>query len=284
MKFCLDKILEVPTDETSSDEQVAFVLFLEPRPKPDPRWTIAERAINAAVSFFQPSPPLAHCEIALPPTDDSIRTNFATYLGSTASWQVDRRDGIDYYLNDNAGRWRAIPIFGKDVAARIRDEADLESGVKYSMLRYLTAIPPFRAFSRFMPDRRRSPAHCGNLTARILKNSEIALRNNSAYYGPTTLHKELSAVSAWKHSGINGIKTDSTNGAFSEDVSKTVEHLVFGVRDSEAIGAIGDNGCSDAVDALTRRAADALLCDDKVRQQVTQKQLAEGVLRWILYR
>jgi hypothetical protein len=268
--------------EPTSD--VVFAMFLEPRPDYDPRWTTAECAIDKAVRMFQPAPAMSHVELLIPPipSDEGMRTQFATYLGHTSAWQTDKQDGQSYYLVENGGRWRAVPVFCNNAASRLRNECDAELGVKYSLARYLTAVAPFRWLASAMPDKRRSPAHCATITARVLRNSGVCEpKHTSAWYGPTTLYHELCGQAAWR-----GASMESAPGSQSmpEGVSANVETLLRAPMGSEAIDGIGDQGCMEAVRALTLKACHALTSTDTAAQRMTQQQLASALLRWVLFR
>ena len=133
-------------EHTTSNADVVYALFLEPASENDQQWSTLECAIDKAVRIFQPSPALAHCELLLPPlpADEGMRTQFATYLGRKSGWQTDQQDGRDYYLLQNGGRWRAVPVFQLNATAKLRAECDTELGVDYSLARYLSAVPPGR--------------------------------------------------------------------------------------------------------------------------------------------
>lgn len=272
---------DIPTNRPTCD--VVYGLFLEPSAEADPRLTTMECVIDQAVRLFQPSPALAHCELLIPPvpTDEGLRTQFATYFGRTSAWQTDKADGYNYYLKENAGRWRAIPIFKADAAAKLRDEADGELGVDYSLTRYLSAVPPGRWLAKFLNDKRRAPAHCATLTARVLRNADVHTPfHKPAWYGPTTLYHELANVATWKGERMNA---ESWSGMSSETAQR-VESLLRGVMTPETVHKVGDAGCLDAVQALTMRVCNALLTSDEVTQRLTQQQLATALLRWVVLR
>jgi hypothetical protein len=69
-----------------------------------------------------------------------------------------------------------------------------------------------------------------------------------------------------------------------EGVSANVETLLRAPMGSEAIDGIGDQGCMEAVRALTLKACHALTSSDTAAQRMTQQQLASALLRWILFR
>ena len=262
---------------------VVYAMFLEPNPDPDARMSTFECAIDKAVRLFQPAPILVHCELLIPPVpaEEGLRTQFATYLGRQSGWQIDKDDGHNYYLMENAGRWRAVPIFSVDAGAAMRRECDMELGVPYSLARYLTAFAPLRWTASMVTDRRRSPAHCATLTSRVLKNAGVyAPKHASAWYGPTTLYQELCAHAAEKAGRMNA---DAFSG-MSVDVAHNVELLLRGVMAPETISGVGDAGCLEAVRALTLKSCAALTQSDAAAARVTQQQLASALLRWVILR
>lgn len=262
---------------------VVFALFLEPAAFPDPRLTTFERVIDTAVRTCQPAPALQHCELLVPPvpSDEGLRTQFATYIGRTSGWQTDKTDSASYYLAENAGRWRAVPIFQGDAARKLREECDSELGVSYSLLRYATAVPPLRWLSSLVADSRRSPAHCATLAARVLRNSGVyAPLHTSAWYGPSTLFHEIQHQASWQGDRIGAAEWQG----MTSDTAESVEQLVRGVMSPETVHAIGDAKCLKAVEALTMRACNALLKGDASSQRTTQQQLASALLRWSILR
>tara|TARA_X000001036_G_C20580570_1_gene766573 strand:+ start:61 stop:972 length:912 start_codon:yes stop_codon:yes gene_type:complete len=280
-----DVVFEGEDDGVSSERgaDVAYVLFLEPRSRPDPSWSTGEKCLNWLVRTFQPAPALMHCELCLPPLPprEAMRSQFATYQGCTSSWMNDRRENERFYLGSGAPTWRAVPVFGIDAAQRIRDECDLEQGVAYSLARYITATPPFRVLARAMPAQRRAPAHCATLTARVLRNAltnSTAPSHVAAYYGPSTLYHELCAIAAHRTESM-GLRAD----ALDDETARGVETLLRAPM-AESTGALGDAGCAQAVHALTLRACTDLVGGDATAQKVSQRQLAQGLLRWVVLR
>jgi hypothetical protein len=265
---------------------VVYAIFLEPRPTPDPRWTTAERLIDKAVRSFQPFPVLAHCELVVPPVPSSEgnRTQFATYFGAKSAWQTDKASGVDFYLVENANRWRAVPIFSANAAANVRAECDCELGVDYSLSKYLTSTPPLNLLANWMPDNRRSPAHCATISARVLRNAcspvDGAPSRPSSYYGPSSLFNELTQSAGWRGAAIGACKYDGIDS----ETAGHVEQLLRGVMSQETVAAVGDHNCMEAVRALTMRACKAISQGDLISQRLTQQQLANALLRWVVLR
>jgi hypothetical protein len=262
---------------------VVFLLFLEPPVASDARLSTFECLLDKAIRVFQPHPPLAHCELLIPPVPfhEGLRTNFATYLGRQSAWQIDREDGLCYYLEENSGRWRAVPVFRPNAGEKVRTEADGELGVDYSLSRYLSAVPPGRWFSGFVPDRRRSPAHCATLAARVLRNSGVYEPLHApAFYGPSTLHNEITAATRYTSEKMGAAKWDG----MPLDVAQDVDVLLRGVMSAETVRRVGDTGCVRVVEALTRKACNALVGGDSTSQRLSQQQLATALLRWVTLR
>ena len=273
-------------DATAMPEgaDVVYALFLEPHDETPAGWTSGERCIDWAVRTFQPTPAMTHVELLMPPVprDEADRTQFATYAGRTAAWQSDRVDGFAFYLHHNAGLWRAVPVFAPNAATAVRAECDLEQGVGYSLTTYLAGVAPLRWVARFLPDARRTPAHCATLTARVLKNALGATRapaRPSASYGPTTLYHELCAHAA-HHTHATGMAFRGIDGA----IAGHVEALLRGPMTAEVVQGVGDPGCLESVRALTLRACADLAEGDAIAQRLSQKQLATALLRWTLLR
>ena len=272
------------TAALSEGADVVYALFVEPRDDPPAGWTQSERCVDWAVRTFQPSPAMTHVELLMPPVplDEADRTQFATYQGRSAGWQSDRVDGYYFYLHSNANLWRAVPVFAPNAATAVRAECDLEQGVPYSLLTYLAGVRPFRWVARFLPDARRTAAHCATLTARILKNAlgpQHAPAQPSASYGPATLYHELNAHAA-HHTHAAGLAFRG----MSAPTTARVEQLLRAPMTATVVQELGDAGCLDAVRALTLRACADLAEGDAIAQRLSQKQLATALLRWTLLR
>lgn len=277
----IHEVLKKSTYEPSCD--VVFALFLEPSDVKDARLSFVESLIDSAIRYFQPSPTMIHCEYIIPPNmgESSDKTQFATYLGRKAAWQTDLRDGFGYYLKEKADQWRAVPIFASNAGNRVRYEADKEEGVEYSLSRYITSAYPMRAFAGLLSSKRRAPAHCATLMARILNNAlpEQKLSQVSAWYGPATLYQELCQKAAFA-----GVHVASQSSHISTEVENNIDTILRKPMTHENIAQIGDQGCMDAIRALTTRATDALVMRDSAAERITQQQLATALLRWVILR
>lgn len=274
-------VLKKNTYEPSCD--VVFALFLEPSDVKDARLSIAESVIDSAIRYFQPSPTMIHCEYIIPPNirEKTDKTQFATYLGRRAAWQTDLRDGFGYYLKEKADQWRAVPIFASNAANRVRYEADKEEGVEYSLARYITSAYPMRVFAGLLSSKRRSPAHCATLMARIMNHAlpEQKLNEVSAWYGPATLYQEVCDKAAFA-----GVHVASQSNHISAEIENNIESILRKPMTHANIADIGDQGCMDVIRALTTRVTDALVMQDTAAQRITQQQLASALLRWVILR
>lgn len=149
---------------------IAFLLFIDPTPKDathirSDEDTLLNRFLNWAAKSFQPPPGVLHTELLFINHLGQCH-HFATYVGDEANWQ---QSSEEYYKSQ---RWHAIPIaFGKDVSTLIQ-ECNKCKHAPYSILRYLISTPILGWTSYLISDNYQSPAHCGGLVARIVKNSK----------------------------------------------------------------------------------------------------------------
>ena len=99
----------------------AYAVFLEGN-APRREWHWYERWLDTAVQLAQPAHAMTHVELLVPPSQAEDDLHFATYLGREARWGRARSGNKQFYLDPhgNANSWRAVPVFGKDVAQRLR--------------------------------------------------------------------------------------------------------------------------------------------------------------------
>ena len=261
---------------------VAFLLFLEPASEEEEaKQSRSTRLLDWAIKTFQETPPMMHCEILLTPRhSEQHLLHFATYIGRQSGWQMGRDANEAYYLRENAGRWRAVPVFATDATKRIRHECELERGVPYSLAKYITSTYPFRSFARFIGSSRREPAHCATLTARILKNAlglESPVHQHYNYYSPSSLYNDARDDVATK---TLGWKTTTPETKTAELIDK----ILRGAETSETIADLGDDGCGEAVRALTLRVCSEMQGGDTASRSVAERQLATALLRWTVLR
>jgi|TARA_B110000858_G_scaffold135168_1_gene153745 hypothetical protein len=259
---------------------VVFAIFLEPRDRPpgsEPP-TFFDKLVTFAVTNLQPSPVMTHVELVVPCVVGADQpVNFATYIGSKSGWQRDSTNNERYYLVNNANCWRAVPVFGTNVARLCREVCDDSIGVHYSLVRYATASWAFRGLSSLVPDKRHSPAHCATLTARILRSvvGTSLLRHSSAWYGPASLYAELCSAL-----GTRKIAPGTT--LLSAEQAEVVDVLLR--HSDDEVKQLGDARCLEAIRALTLKTASAEAFGDSAMKCLTQKQLATALLRWSVLR
>jgi hypothetical protein len=256
-----------------SEEDMAFVLFLEPASRPQPDETVAESALNFLITACQPSPTLMHTEILILPNDlNEHRCNFATYIDARkgAAWQSANDETRSYYLLTHAGRWRAVAVMGKDLASKLRAACSEEVGTPYSMVRYVTSTRLFRPFSRLLPSSVHSPAHCAVLTARCLRRAGYELRHQPNFYSPTTLFLELDHTSASYTSSSTPLLADH----------QAASALTRGAISKDAVSYLGDARCRGGIRALAHSAQSGAA----QQRRVQQRSLATALLRSVLLR
>lgn len=260
-------------------KSLVFVLGLEGRDAPDPSWGFLQTLLDVAVQSAQPRPSMTHVELVIPATKTKENMHFATYIAEKAGWGDSFRNNRSFYLGENAGLWRALPVSCNDAASRVRTECKKHVGTEYSIARYLWAIPPLRAFSSLLPDRPMSYAHCGTLTARVLKNalSELAPEHPSAWYGPSTLFIEMSSdnVQNKTHAFLKG--TESMKSLTETEEETTALQTLLNGSDEE-VTTLSDASCYSAIRVLSERASDTNL--DETARRIVQKQLATCLLRY----
>lgn len=261
----------------------AYLLFLEP-PSEDveAQQSLSQRVLDYAIRAFQGHPKLMHVELLLPPSPtEQHLLHFATYIGSKSGWQLGHANNVDYYLRgENAGRWRAVPCFGVDAVARIRQECEMERGVAYSLARYASSVYPFRALSSLLPAERRTAAHCATLTARILKNAlgdASPVNENANWYAPSTLYHAVASHAA-------AVSAAWPVDALDDKVSQSIERLLRSPETPATVAEVGDEACAQSVRALTLRVCSELQGGDPVSNALVQRQLATALLRWTILR
>lgn len=258
--------------ECKRNSDRVYALFLEPHPIPE-NSSLASKLVHYAINHFQPSPVMVHVELVIPcPEESNEPVNFATYIGEDSKWQVNPKANEKYYLG-NGKVWRAVPVFGDEVSQRARCVCSQSVGIPYSLLRYLTASWPFRDFARWVGNRKRSPAHCATLSARILKESvDGVLKHPSAWYGPATLYSELR-----ERLSAQDISPEDT--LMSAPVADAV-NCILRKRDEEVLETLDDTKCEDAFHALALKVVASERHGDTASQELAQRQLAVALLRW----
>ena len=222
------------------------------------------------VQFAQPLPSITHVELVVPAMSQNDNMHFATYINERANWGNAFSDSRSFYLGNNAGNWRAIPIVGTGLAQRVRTECDKHTGTAYSIAKYLCAIPPIRSLAFMLSDASMVSAHCASLTARILKRAvpEVFLEHSSSWYGPSTLFIRLSSASLNYGAAVTTTET--------EDDKNTLHHILNESDDN--LRTITTAACCKAIKSLALRACEKDI--DSITRRVVQKQLATALLRY----
>lgn len=278
MQSSIGELFDNHKKDSASDDcgDVVFALFLKPHSNADE--TFFNRVLNFGIQHLQPSPVMVHVELIVPCSAGSKQPCiFATYIGSKSDWKCDNASNESYYFGDTAGKWLAVPIFGRNAAKAVRDVCDVSRNVPYSMFRYATALYGLRNFANLVKENTRSPAHCATITARILKEAlgKKTLSHSSAWYGPASLYGELVESLRNQH-----IRTDGqlVNQKVVEDIDTLLQ-----MPDSD-VKACSDARSFNAIRALTLKAAMSAASPDGTEFLLAQKQLATALLRWTTLR
>ena len=265
---------------TSMDD-VVFALFLDCRADATPGASTAENALATLIRLMQPMPSMAHVELLI--ADSKGDPHFATYIGRTAGWGASFGENpAEFYMNLNAGLWRAVPIVSKNAAAKVRSEIGWHVDTPYSLARYVCSVPPLRSFAGLLSDDVGDPAHCAALTARCLKramgSSSNPIKKSPVWYGPSTLWLQLTHHNDNHHNHHN--QTSHVHGA-PESTLVYTETLLHGRN--EAIRELSKAEKNEAILHMANRALHAARGSDSVGVKLVQKQLATALLRSIYH-
>jgi hypothetical protein len=269
-------------------EDMGFVLFLEAHERGDWSEGVFSHALGMLITAMTPVPNVVHAEILVPPSPDHAMgeqcdTNFATYIGgSGASWQNDDlEETVDYYIKHNGGRWRALPVVGRNARERARKACNSCNGAPYSICRYLTSLPFFREVGeRLLSKTAQSPGHCATIAARVISASrDKPLPHAASYYSPSSLYQSVASTMAATEVGDR-----------AGDAESTIRALVREPLSAKAVQRIGDTRCARAVRELAARClslhASAEGVDLSAGSDVAAAEhaLACALLRWTLMR
>lgn len=261
-------------------DDLIFVLFLTPV-DPAPSWTLGQRLIDFAIRVFQPAPIMAHVEIFIPPSKDSVHSkcHFATYIGRTANWCDDDDSKSDFYFREKTNKWRAVPIARAAAGRLVREEASLHCQTSYSILKYPFSAAPLRAFAGIFSDDYLASGHCATITARVLKRALRVLVHPSGWYSPSTLLIETSsgAIAKNTHSFLVD-RLHAKSIIENENILSAIDTLTRGSDD--AVRSLSHSQCSSAVRQLATGVASRFDTDDEVGACIAQTQLATALLRW----
>jgi len=271
--------------------QWAVLLFLE-ADKPAPDFSIGEKALDTLVQLMQPSPSITHVEMFVPATDESAADqHFSTYLGATgATWTNGYGDGLRFYLDPkgNGASWRAVPVFGVDVAARLRAECDLHVDTPYPsfarLLNYPFSVPPLRAFAGYLDNRCGTAAHCAALSARILQSCmpELNVPNPAPWYGPSTLYLELARQGRMVAYAAKARAEATVESIVDTEDAVTSLNVLLRGGDGE-VRALSESSAAAGTNLACQNCVAAGVDGDLALVRTRQKELARAVLRdsWI---
>lgn len=263
----------------TDDEDVIFLLGLEPS-VPNADWSTSETILDSLVKAFQPAPIFTHVELFLPPSSKESEVTFATYLGKHAGWGSSFSDSPKFYIGGTHS-WRAIPVRAKSIASTARLACASEEGAPYSLMRYLTSVPPGRALAAILPNTPRSPGHCATISTRVLQRSGVHFPQSPAWYSPSTLYIELSKPTRTKRYARDDNDQHHVRSLVeTERIAQSVEAILRGSDDRVRCLTLED--CKIAVDHLQKQviAQRALEIPDPVREAALERNLAKALLRW----
>lgn len=156
-----------------------------------------ESALDQLVRLVQPSPKVAHVELAVVDGHALLgrsEAHMATYIMDTAGW----RPSDEFYTNR---RWLALPIMVPAAAVTMRSLMNSEDGAPYSLAQYVAALPYMQwVAGAWHSSRMRSSAHCATLSTRILStilrhshglHAGRGLDGAPATYSPSKLYRTL---------------------------------------------------------------------------------------------
>lgn len=177
----------------------AWALFEDPasgKCKQPLRITMVEYTLNGIMAWLartcQPHPSMTHVEFVflVDRGDNNIHaSHYATYAGldERANW---RQYDETYYAQT---LWHAVPLaIGIDSVQQLIDKCEASRQAPYSFLRYLVSTRLFGIITAMLPDGAKSPAHCGGLSARVLRAFDPSLiPEPPPRYGPAYLYNHL---------------------------------------------------------------------------------------------
>ena len=267
-------------DVADLEHDTVFLIGMEAGPASS-EWSVQETILDTLVKAFQPSPVLTHVELFIPPgCEKESEVTFATYVGRHAGWGASFPDSRDFYTG-GVHSWRAIPVRASKIVQMVRMACKAEEGAPYSLLRYLTSVPPARAVASILTDKPHSPGHCATISTRILRRSGVHFPQSSAWYSPSTLYIELSKPSrAESYAREDETENHIKSLVETERTMTAVETLLRGSDDSVEAMIISD--CQIAVDHLQKQVVTqrAMGIADTVREAVLERNLARALLRW----
>ena len=285
--------MDTAHETTPPTQHAGYAMFLLPSTKPY-KQGVVRTVVEYCVKKFQPNPVIAHVELLFPSGADGEETSqiqLATYMDTDhADWQNAQDDPLgafDYYLLSNGARWRAIPITGNCSVKELRSIADDCVGAPYSLLMYLTSVPPLRALARYIGDTPKHRGHCAVVTARIMRRAgcgKYGAHRPSAWYGPSTLFRDMIRRYPTNHPWANVV--ESTH-SFQNHSYPDAHNLVSNMPSSRSVQEMGDARCARVVQGLavqTSRAIVAANGEYTVAVDRASQDLAKALLSWQVLR
>ena len=268
-------------------DDIGFVLFLEPSNEDSPYTSFGEKVMDFVIRSFSQKPTILHTELLMPNLSEehalAKKASFATYLGSHADYQNDQSNessNVDFYMIKNGMRWRAIPVFQKNVVKSMRQSCDANVGAPYSIAMYPTSSHYFRRLSWIWKDGPKSKGHCATLVARVLRDVGLpAVKHRSAWYSPSSLYAcmrdSLSSVSEETIRPLRPCDAEAADAA--------VEKVLRGPLSGKHFREVGIEGCASAIRQLTLNVCEGALRNDTFEERVfAEKELANALLRYVL--
>lgn len=237
-------------DDHDDQDNIAFVMFLEPPEHKELNMTMGEQLIDHLIQAFSEKPTMVHVELVLPPFSNptSKRVHFATYLGSHADYQnqYDSINGVDFYLIRHGHRWRCLPVFGANAVDSLKRACDANVGSPYSLCMYPTSCQYFRKYSWIWSDRERHKGHCATLTARVLRQAgiECGIVNPSPWYSPSSLYRTIHVD---LQNRLTGSQIDAFKSKSQEECEHSIETILRGPLSSRSLQELGHSKCVDAI-------------------------------------
>ena len=199
-------------DTREGRHTTGFVLLFLEADKPGTSFSLPERALDTLVQHMQPAPAITHVELMIPSSDESgDDLHFSTYLGATgATWANGYGDGPNFYLNPkgNGGSWRAVPVFARDAARRLRAECHKHVDTPLPRDGAAAQLPLFgAAASRLRELHRQPPWRAGALRrAQCADHAKLHARTQRAQRGPLVRaeHAVPRALAPGSHGGVRG--------------------------------------------------------------------------------
>ena len=191
--------------QIQSLDDLVVIMFQDPDKTPPKGWL--NYIIHYAVLYAQPSPPFCHVELFHPSVlasiDGTRSPHFATYIGERAAWWMP-----DGFYKNHMGIFRAVPFVATGIGPASERVCQHCVGTPYSISRYLTR-GPLRFLARLLPEKLRSPAHCGILTSRIIKaaggaDGNAAFPDTPSTYSPSRLYLDATDFAQSRGIGSGG--------------------------------------------------------------------------------